>query len=125
MIRVFNFLCVALMGLSILALYHVSEQTRMARVEIRQTDRQIAAEQTKISELQAQWEQAANPDRIQKLAESSLGMSDTATVQLSSVTMLPRRGDDTEQLAGARDASAQQPAQTTSPVIKAVAHSGM
>ena len=31
MVRVLNFVCVALMGLSILALYHVSEQTRVAQ----------------------------------------------------------------------------------------------
>lgn len=124
MLRVLNFFCVALMGLTILALYHVSEQTRMASVELRQTDRQIVVEQGKIAELQAQWEQAANPGRIQQLAESSLGMSDTATVQLSSVTMLPRRGDNDE-LGGARNANAEQPSQQSSPVIKAVAHSGM
>ncbi len=38
MIRVLNFFCVALMGLSILALYHVSEKTRVARVELNQVD---------------------------------------------------------------------------------------
>jgi cell division protein FtsL len=126
MLRVINFFCVALMGLSILALYHVSEQTRMARVELRQTDKQIVVEQGKIAELQAQWEQAANPGRVQQLAQSSLGMSDTATVQLSSLTMLPRRGDDSEDLGGARNASVQQPSQQQpSPVIKAVVHGGM
>lgn len=124
MIRVVNFFCVALMGLSILGLYHVSEQTRMANLHLNATEKQISVEKTRISELQAQWEQAANPSRIQNLAENTLGMSDTATVQLSSLTLLPRRGD--EPLApGARDASAQMPAAPASPVIKIVAHSGM
>ena len=124
MIRVLNFFCVALMGLSILALYHVSEQTRMARLHLNSTEKQIVAEQTRISELQAQWEQAANPSRIQSLAENTLGMSDTATVQLSSLTLLPHRGDEGAPLAAARNASAQMPA-PVSPVIKIAAHNGM
>jgi cell division protein FtsL len=124
MIRVLNFFCVALMGLSILALYHVSEQTRMARLHLNDTQKQIVVEQTRISELQAQWEQVASPSRIQSLAENTLGMSDTATVQLSSLTLLPHRGDEAAPLAGARNASAQMPA-PASPVIKIAAHNGM
>ena len=42
MIRVLNFFCVALMGLSILALYHVSEQTRVAQMELTKVNREIA-----------------------------------------------------------------------------------
>ena len=34
MVRILNFICVAVMGLSILALYHVSERTRVARMEL-------------------------------------------------------------------------------------------
>ena len=42
MIRVLNFFCVAAMGLTILALYHVSEQTRFARVHLGQVEQRIA-----------------------------------------------------------------------------------
>ena len=49
MVRVLNFFCVALMGLSILALYHVSEKTRVAHMELTQTVRQIADDRKAIS----------------------------------------------------------------------------
>ncbi|MGC9953294.1 MAG: hypothetical protein ABSD21_03335 [Rhizomicrobium sp.] len=121
MIRVLNFFCVAAMGLTILALYHISEQTRVTRVELSQIETRIADERTKMSVLQTEWVQVASPGRIQQLAESSLGMSDTATLQLSSLDLLPRRGD--APLGGMRDASAQTPA--PSEFVKIAAHAGM
>ena len=101
MIRVLNFFCVALMGLSILALYHVSERTRVARVELSQATRQIAAEHATINVLEAEWEHVASPERIGTLAQSKLGLDNTATVQLSSFEQLPRRGDDSSSLSNA------------------------
>lgn len=94
MIRVLNFLCVALMGLSILALYHVSERTRVARVELKQVSRQIDGEHAAISVLETEWEHVASPERIATLAQSKLGLDNTSTVQLSSLELLPRRGED-------------------------------
>jgi cell division protein FtsL len=93
MVRVLNFFCVALMGFSILALYHVSEKTRVAHMELTQVSRQIATERSHIAVLETEWQHVASPERIQQLAESRLGMSDTASVQLSSFDQLPRRGD--------------------------------
>jgi cell division protein FtsL len=123
MIRVLNFFCVAAMGLTILALYHVSEQTRVAHVQLGQVEHRIAAERTKMSVLQTEWVQVASPERIQRLAESSLGMSDAATVQLSSLELLAHRGD--APLGGIRDASAQAPAAAPAELIKIAAHTGM
>jgi hypothetical protein len=117
MIRVVNFFCVALMGLSILALYHVSEQTRVARVEVRQVEGNIAGEKATTAVLQAEWERVANLTRIQHLAETRLGMGDTASLQLSSLELLPRRGEDSAPLGNSpvRQASAQVPVPTPSP----------
>jgi hypothetical protein len=117
MIRVVNFFCVALMGLSILALYHVSEQTRVARVELRQVTGNIADEKATTAVLQAEWERVANLTRIQHLAETRLGMGDTASLQLSSLELLPRRGEDSAPLGNSpvRQASAQIPLPTPSP----------
>ena len=127
MIRVLNFFCVAAMGLTILALYHVSEQTRVARVQLSQVEHRIADDRTKISVLQTEWVQVANPERIQQLAESSLNMSDTATLQLSSLELLPRRGDSGAPLGDARmnDANAQAPASAAAQLVKIDAHTGM
>ena len=117
MIRVVNFLCVALMGLSILALYHVSEQTRVARVELKMVQSRIADEKATTAVLQTEWERVANLTRIQHLAETRLGMGDTASLQLSSLELLPRRGDDSAPLGNSpvRQASAQIPVPTPSP----------
>jgi hypothetical protein len=125
MIRIVSFLCVGLMAMTILALYHISEQTRVARVDLRDTEKRIAMEETQISILQAQWQKVAGPAQIQKLAEANLGMDDTATAQLSSLTLLPRRGDDTAPLADVRSANATAPESPASPIIKASVRSGM
>jgi cell division protein FtsL len=116
MVRILNFFCVALMGLSILALYHVSEKARVAHMELNQTVRQIAQEQSHISVLQTEWQHVASPERIQQLAESRLGMNDSASAQLSSFEQLPRRGADAPQPGNSsvHNASAQVPASATS-----------
>jgi len=41
MVRILNFFCVALMGLSILALYHISEKTRVVHMQLGQVTNQI------------------------------------------------------------------------------------
>jgi cell division protein FtsL len=92
MIRVLNFFCVALMGLSILGLYHVSERTRVAEMQLAKVDRQIADARSGIGVLQTEWAKVAGPARIQELAQRD-GMSDTTSVELSSFNLLPHRAD--------------------------------
>ena len=127
MIRVLNFLCVAMMGLSILALYHVSEKTRVTRMQLERTARQISDNRSAIGVLQTEWERVAGPARIQQLAESRLGMSDTTSVQLSSFDLLPARGAAPAPLNNTplRNASAQVPAQTQAPVQQISDQSGL
>lgn len=112
MVRILNTFCVALMGLSILALYHVSEQTRVASVELNRVNRQIAQEHATISVLETEWEHVAGPARIQELAASHLGLTGTPAVQMSSFESLPRRGDDSAPLNSSpiAQANAQMPA---------------
>lgn len=90
MIRVLNFFCVALMGLSILAVYHVSERTRVAQMQLHEVQRQIADAKSGIGVLQAEWERVAGPARVQELAQRD-GMSDTSSAELASFNLLPRR----------------------------------
>ena len=94
MVRVFNTLCVALMGLSILALYHVSEKTRVASVELRHVESQLASEQASMSVLETEWQRVAGPEQIQALAANRLGLTGAPAVQLSSFESLPRRGEE-------------------------------
>ena len=114
MIRVMNFFWVALMGLSILALYNVSERTRLTGVDLQRTNLQIAQEHSRISVLETEWENVASPEKIAQLAQSRLGLDNTATLQLSSLELLPRRGEDNASLSASplRRASVQVPSQS-------------
>jgi len=94
LVRILNFFFVSFAALSCLALYRVSEQTRVARVQLSSVERQIVQEKSTMNVLQAEWQRVANPERIQHLAETRLGMDDTPTVELSSFEMLPRRGEE-------------------------------
>jgi hypothetical protein len=116
MIRVLNFFCVALMGLSILALYNVSERTRLAGVDLHKANQQVAQERTRISVLETEWEGVASPAKIAELAQTKLGLDNTATLQLSSLELLPRLGEDSAPLSASpvRRASVQVPLQTGS-----------
>jgi cell division protein FtsL len=93
MIRVISIVCVGLLGFTCIANYRVSEQTRVARQELAQVDKQIRAENQNISVLELAWQKTANPETIQKMAEVQLGMANAPSVQLASVHELPRRGD--------------------------------
>jgi len=112
MIRVVNFLCVGLLALTVLANYHVSEQTRVARVALGSVDRKIEHDKSSMAILETEWERVAGPARIQMLAQSKLGMSDSASLQLSALTLLPRRGESNPLTsAEIRQASVQVPEQ--------------
>ncbi len=112
MVRILNFVCVALMGFTILALYHVSEKTRVAGVELTNINQEIAREQASMSVLETEWERVAGPAKIQALAQTELGLSGAPTAQLSSFEALPRRGDETPLSdTPIRQASVQRPAE--------------
>lgn len=116
MVRILNFFCVALMAFTILALYHVSEKTRVAHMELNQVKSQIARERGTIGVLETEWQHVASPDRIQQLASARLGMADTASVQLSSFDQIPRRGADAPlNNSPVHNASAQVPAAAPAP----------
>ena len=93
MVRILNFLFVALAGLSCFAMNHIAEKTRLENIALKQVHRQIATENDATKVLQARWQTVADPQRIQQLAQEHLGLSDTPTVELSSLELLPRRGE--------------------------------
>ncbi len=93
MIRLLNFSCFAITALACLALYHVSEQTRVARIQLHTVQAQIVVQQEAMKVLQADWERVADPARIQQLAAEKLGVSDAPTASLASLELLPRRGE--------------------------------
>lgn len=93
MVRVLNFFCFAVTALACLALYHVSEETRVSRVELRSVERQITDQDEAMKVLQADWQRVSDPARIQRLAAEKLSVSDTPTMALASLELLPRRDD--------------------------------
>ncbi len=92
MVRALTFVCVALMGLAILGLSHVSEKTRVAHMELNRTRAQIIAAKGAIAVLQTEWSHVASSDRVQQLAGAH-GMNDAATAQLSSFDQMPHRSE--------------------------------
>jgi cell division protein FtsL len=93
MVRILNFFLLGVAGLLCFALNHIAEKTRLADLELVSVHRQIASEAQAAKVLQADWQSVAEPSRIQRLAQSHLGLSDTPTLELSSLTLLPRRGE--------------------------------
>ena len=93
MVRVLNFCCFALAALCCLALYHVSEETRVAHMKLVFVEKSIVNDRAAMKVLQADWERVSEPQHIQALAQSRLGLADSAAVSLASLDLLPRRGE--------------------------------
>lgn len=93
MIRVINFCCFAVTALVCLALYHVSDETRVTHNKAVAIRQQITDEQQQIARLEIRWQQLADPARIQQIATTASGSDDAPAVVLSSLTMLPRKGE--------------------------------
>ncbi|HEX4159438.1 MAG TPA: hypothetical protein VHY79_13265 [Rhizomicrobium sp.] len=93
MVRILNFACFVIAALCCLALYHVSEETRVARIQLGAVEKRIIDDDAALKVLQADWERETEPSHIQALAQTRLGLSDTPTVALASFDSLPRRGE--------------------------------
>jgi hypothetical protein len=93
MVRILNFACFAIAALCCLALYHVSEETRIARIRLGTVEKQITDDDAAMKVLQADWDRVTEPSHIQQLAQQRLGLSDTPSVALASFDSLPRRGE--------------------------------
>jgi len=93
MVRILNFCCFALAALCCLALYHVSEETRVARLKLNSVETQIVNDRAAMKVLQADWERVSEPAKVQALAQLRLGLMDTATMSVASLDQLPRRGE--------------------------------
>jgi hypothetical protein len=106
MIRVINFFCFALSALACLALYQVSEQTRVARLHLVSVHRQIADERQLAETLQAEWTRVSDPAQIERASQVSMADDDKPAIVLASTNLLPRRGDNLVADAELRSASA-------------------
>ncbi len=91
--RTFNFALVLITALICLGTYRVAEEARVARAELRLTERRIKHEHQALLVLDAEWAALTQPQRIAALAQRHLDLNDQPTMQLSSLTLLPRRGE--------------------------------
>lgn len=94
-LRLLNFVCITVTAFVCLLLNHVADQTRVATAELGRTRLQIVDASGTLKLLQADWEHATIPAHIQALAAAHLGLADTATVEVASLKILPRRGETT------------------------------
>ncbi len=128
MIRVLNFFCVALVGLSCLALYHVSEQTRVARMQLSQVNRQIAQDtQHHQRAAKPNGSRSPIPPASSNWRSRNWALTMPRSVQLASFELLPRRGEDTAPLNNSpvRNANAVMPAKPYPNSRAAAARIGM
>lgn len=88
-----NLAFTVLAGAMVWTNYAVVEDTRVTNGRLKSVAKQIDAETIRLEDAQTRYMALSSPDRIQSLAQAMLGMSDTATVQLSSLQMLPRRDE--------------------------------
>jgi len=109
MVRILNIACIALIALTVLGLYQISEKTRVTQMELNRTERHLAEQRRAIAVLEAEWQHVAAPARVQHFAQA-MGMNDAASVQLSAFDLLPRRGEAPLNGSPVRQANAQIPA---------------
>jgi hypothetical protein len=93
MVQVLNFFFVVVAGLTCLWLNHVSDETRVANADMHRARQDIVVESENVKVLQEEWDKLSGPERIQALAVSALGYSDSATSEVVSLDLLPRRGE--------------------------------
>jgi hypothetical protein len=89
MMRLVNFVLIALTGLVCLALYRTAEEARVAAADLRATTAAIAHERSSLIVLGAEWAKVTQPQRIQALVQKHLPLSDKPTIHVSSVMALP------------------------------------
>jgi hypothetical protein len=109
MVRMLNLACIALIALTVLGLYTVSEKTRVTRLDLAKTEHRIAQQKRAIAVLETEWQHVAAPERVQHFAGLQ-GMNDAASVQLSAFDQLPHRGEQPLNGSPVRNASAEVPA---------------
>lgn len=91
MIRTLNFIFIAMTGLVCLGIYNLAEEARVAKAELRATETAIHRENEALTVLGAEWARLTQPARIHALAKRHLDLIERPTLQLSSLTQLPRK----------------------------------
>jgi len=91
MIRTLNFAFVAITSLACLGVYRTAEQARVDQGALKATQAAIVRENNMLAVLGAEWARITQPARIQALTQRHLDLSDSPTVELSSLSQLPAK----------------------------------
>ena|ERR1017187_9054845 len=89
MIRTLNFAFIAITSLACLGVYRTAEQARVEQGALKATQAAIIRENSMLTVLGAEWARITQPARIQALTQRNLDLSDSPTVELSSLSQLP------------------------------------
>ena len=91
MIRTLNFAFIAITSLACLGVYRTAEQARVDQGALKATQAAIVRENNTLAVLGAEWARITQPARIQALTQRHLDLSDSPTVELSSLSQLPAK----------------------------------
>jgi hypothetical protein len=91
MIRTLNFAFIAITSLACLGVYRTAEQARVEQGTLKATQAAIIRENNMLTVLGAEWARITQPSRIQALTQRHLDLSDSPTVELSSLSQLPSK----------------------------------
>ena len=89
--RTLNIVFVLVTAIACLGLYRIAEAARVAQADVVATEHAIAQEHKTMVVLGAEWSRITQPARIAALAERHLALADMPSVELSSLTSLPRK----------------------------------
>ncbi|ODN71566.1 cell division protein FtsL [Methylobrevis pamukkalensis] len=106
MTRLVNILLVCLMVLGAAAVYDMKYEAEAAAERVAGLERQVAAEQERISMLRATWSALTQPRRMQDLVERhapDLNLAPMELTQLGTIADVPEKKPEEELLAGDKD----------------------
>lgn len=92
MIRIFGSLSLVLLVSLYFGASNLKYETRDAREELQELDREIDREKEAISVLSAEWSYLTRPDNLRKLAETHLGLDTVRAEQVAAIEDIPWLG---------------------------------
>jgi hypothetical protein len=91
MIRLAMTVGITLLALLAFGVYQGAAMTRAQESRLRELDRHIAAQRTRIKVLRADWAFLTKPDRLQALSEKYLALAPVSAAQFTHLASLPVR----------------------------------
>jgi cell division protein FtsL len=91
MIRVLNFVMIALTITICFGLYKITNESRATQKELDALNEKILTEQKAITVLKAEWSYLAQPSRLQELSGKFLGLEAVSSTQIGTISKIPFR----------------------------------